>query len=197
MKTPEQRQQYNANRVARYAADPEYRAKRKANHARWREANREHDLRKKRENYAANAEEQRARAKAWRLANLERVSEGKRAYYEANREAILQACKERRRGRPRSVVERNNGLKPTGFTLALKEQAIAAQGHACAICGTSFEALSERQIHADHCHRTGSPRGVLCASCNHGLGKFKDDPQRLRAAIAYLESPPLGTIDAS
>jgi hypothetical protein len=29
-------------------------------------------------------------------------------------------------------------------------------------------------------------RGLLCSSCNHGLGLFKDSPKLLTKAIKYL-----------
>ena len=53
---------------------------------------------------------------------------------------------------------------------------------ACPICGGEWT----KTPHADHDHETGKFRGVLCGSCNRGLGLFADDPERLVAAIAYL-----------
>ena len=55
----------------------------------------------------------------------------------------------------------------------------------CAICGT-VGAYSDRGLHVDHDHVTGKFRGLLCAHCNHGLGKFKDSKKLLRLAIEYL-----------
>jgi hypothetical protein len=57
-----------------------------------------------------------------------------------------------------------------------------AQGGLCAICG------DDGPLEYDHNHVTGEPRGALCHGCNSGLGFFRDDPKRLRAAIRYLES---------
>lgn len=57
----------------------------------------------------------------------------------------------------------------------------------CAICGAN-QAVSKRAFNMDHNHKTGKVRGVLCASCNNGLGLFKDDPVLLLKAAEYLES---------
>lgn len=71
---------------------------------------------------------------------------------------------------------------------------LADQGDACAICRTSFE--GRRSWHVDHDHaccdrKAGCcgkcVRGLLCGPCNRGIGCLGDDPERLRAAVAYLE----------
>jgi hypothetical protein len=52
----------------------------------------------------------------------------------------------------------------------------------CPICKT------RETSHLDHCHKTGSWRGWLCAGCNQGLGFFLDDPNILRTAAIYIEN---------
>ncbi|WP_327135523.1 endonuclease VII domain-containing protein [Streptomyces sp. NBC_01343] len=58
---------------------------------------------------------------------------------------------------------------------------IAMQGGVCCICPTA------PAVHVDHCHETGRVRGVLCLNCNMGLGLLKENPDRIRRAIQYLE----------
>ena len=43
-----------------------------------------------------------------------------------------------------------------------------------------------RELCVDHCHTTGQVRGLLCDTCNKGLGLFKDNPKLLKSAIEYL-----------
>jgi len=57
---------------------------------------------------------------------------------------------------------------------------LEAQGGTCAICGV------ERPTHVDHAHISGQIRGLLCFSCNRGLGKAQDDVTVLKLAIEYL-----------
>jgi hypothetical protein len=63
---------------------------------------------------------------------------------------------------------------------------LAAQDGRCAICCTD-EPGGRGDWHVDHCHESKKIRGLLCTGCNLGLGHFRDDPQRLRAAIHYLQ----------
>lgn len=64
----------------------------------------------------------------------------------------------------------------------LREQ----QGGKCPICGTELCSDPSHKTHVDHCHETGAVRGILCASCNTGLGKFNDSIGTLEAAVKYL-----------
>jgi hypothetical protein len=61
---------------------------------------------------------------------------------------------------------------------------LRGQGWLCPICDCQ---LTLETAHVDHDHRTGQVRAVLCFNCNGGLGQFRDDPQVLRRAAAYLE----------
>jgi hypothetical protein len=54
----------------------------------------------------------------------------------------------------------------------------------CKICG---KAVASNSIHTDHCHKTGTVRGLLCQKCNMGIGMLNDNPTVLRNAAEYLE----------
>jgi hypothetical protein len=58
---------------------------------------------------------------------------------------------------------------------------LEAQGGACVICQSPLIRMT-----VDHDHLTGRVRGLLCFSCNSGLGCFKDNPKLLQAAKDYL-----------
>lgn len=79
--------------------------------------------------------------------------------------------------------------KAYGITLEDYQSLLHQQGGVCAICreATRSNAL-HRRLSVDHCHETGMVRGLLCSSCNNGLGRFADDPDRLASAAAYLRA---------
>jgi 5-methylcytosine-specific restriction endonuclease McrA len=66
----------------------------------------------------------------------------------------------------------------------VKQRMLDKQDYVCAICPTSVDMSSC----LDHCHESGAPRGVLCITCNTGLGMFKDNVEALRKAALYLET---------
>ena len=83
-----------------------------------------------------------------------------------------------------------------GFTQLFWEAAWKIQNGACAICLKKLESTGRGTncAAADHCHATNTPRGILCQRCNLGLGIFSDNPHLLRAAIVYIEDPPLSLL---
>ena len=121
----------------------------------------------------------------WRKKNKARALEYEREYYKRTREKRIQAVKthylknrDRIRGKmwARQIVEKY-GITPAEF------ESMAQNG--CQICGLKKHSHN-RRLHIDHCHDTGKVRGVLCNGCNTGIGGFRDDPEIMRKAIAYL-----------
>lgn len=72
----------------------------------------------------------------------------------------------------------NERLKKTlRVELGLDERA----GGCCEICGRKSDKLV-----VDHIHGTEIIRGLLCHSCNTGLGKLGDNMEGLEAAMRYV-----------
>lgn len=67
------------------------------------------------------------------------------------------------------------------------EDLLEIQGGLCAICRIDLT-KADREPHIDHCHDSLKVRGILCGSCNIGLGMFKDSIDVMKKAINYLEN---------
>lgn len=72
------------------------------------------------------------------------------------------------------------------------EKFLEQQGK-CAVCREDiyYNVWGDRKdktfsLHVDHNHETGKSRGLLCQSCNIGIGKLLDDRQVVLAAFSYL-----------
>lgn len=70
-----------------------------------------------------------------------------------------------------------------GFSRDDLEALIVQQDGKCAICGDPSD-----QLEIDHDHKTGKVRGLLCGSCNRGIGQLRDDPEILQKALEYIQS---------
>jgi len=71
------------------------------------------------------------------------------------------------------------------------EQLATAQGYCCAICDKAYSGHpSSDELLVDHDHSNGQVRGLLCSSCNVGIGHFRDNVSLLLGAIGYLVDPP-------
>lgn len=84
-------------------------------------------------------------------------------------------CKECDKERAKkSYIKRDYNVTVEEYTEAMNTSVT------CEICGFGDN------LHYDHNHETSSFRGVLCGSCNRGLGLFKDSPTLLTRATNYL-----------
>ncbi len=77
--------------------------------------------------------------------------------------------------------------KRLGVALGTRAKMLAEQDGKCAICKREGPIIDGKPIGLDHSHTTGQIRGLICIRCNFALGHMQDDPDRLRAAAAYVE----------
>lgn len=90
------------------------------------------------------------------------------------------------------VKYRSSNLKKNyGLSIADYEAMLKAQNFQCAVCGREDNEnhRSGRKIPlvVDHDHETGKVRGLLCGSCNRGLGDFRESVTAMVRAIRYLK----------
>lgn len=77
-----------------------------------------------------------------------------------------------------------------GVSLEWYEAAVESRDGRCDICGRRPTGGGQHgKLHVDHCHKSLAVRGLLCSSCNAGMGQFGDSVDVMRRAIAYLENP--------
>ena len=129
--------------------------------------------------------EKLAYCRAWKAANKEKVAAQNKAYREANKEKAAVQQKAWKEANKEQI--RDQGLqKKYGITLADYEDMLEAQDGHCAICPKTPAEEHHSVLHVDHNHETGEVRGLLCNSCNKGLGHLGDSTEILTSALQYL-----------
>ncbi|SRR6266487_4083654 len=84
-------------------------------------------------------------------------------------------------------IKRTYRITEQDYNTLLQEQ-----GGVCASCGkpeTVFDLRTNslRKLSIDHCHTTDAVRGLLCNGCNQALGYLREDPERIKALLKYVE----------
>lgn len=98
------------------------------------------------------------------------------------------------------ALEAKNRRLKHRYNLSLKQwyDLLRDQNYLCAVCETPIVADTIGKGLpigcVDHCHDTGIVRGILCQSCNSGIGKLGDDPKLLYKAIVYLNKNALALL---
>lgn len=82
---------------------------------------------------------------------------------------------------------RENLLYRYGITPEHHDSILAAQMGRCACCGTDSPGGRQTKFHIDHDHATGKIRGLLCHSCNLGIGALGDNVEGVTRALMYLQ----------
>lgn len=132
------------------------------------------------------------RAKAEKKAND--LPEVKTARYLRYKPGMLARAVERYNTEPefREKQSRKNirrKEKTHGAEEGTYERLLLEQNGLCANCGR-LQKTPGKRLNIDHCHATDTIRGLLCDSCNKGLGHFHDSVWLLVDAARYVNRDP-------
>jgi hypothetical protein len=128
--------------------------------------------------YAATKERRSQTTKAWTKRNSERSKLYSRKFRKTD------AGKDLREHQ--SLIRR---FREHGITLDEYHSMAERQNFLCAICKQEPKndyGGSHDGFHIDHHHVTGKVRGLLCDTCNVGIGMLKDSAEVCGAAQQYL-----------
>lgn len=127
-------------------------------------------------------------SRAWWKRNKDKpsIKQRRRLYYEKNKEKVLTRSREWASANvdKRKRIARTYQVGLYGLTVEQYEVMHRRQEGKCLICD------QQKVLVVDHNHQTNEVRGLLCGSCNRGIGLLKDDIMNLTKAIAYLERTP-------
>ncbi len=121
-----------------------------------------------------------------------KIAEDKKKNPQKWKKIYADAYERRVKNEGRTFLNTKEICRLRGITYDEYEKMFEFQKGKCAICNEPERCLSRdgftiKRLCLDHNHKTGNIRGLLCHDCNTGIGKFKDDPDMMMAAMLYLE----------
>ena len=131
--------------------------------------------------YASHRAQFLQKSKEQRINNPEAQAKSKREYHIRNRDKLLaKGAIYRKLNREKIILQRR----------LLRQKKLDKLGFSgienCQICGRHKSEFN-KGLAIDHCHKTGTIRGLLCYICNTSLGRFNDNIKSLENAILYLK----------
>jgi hypothetical protein len=119
------------------------------------------------------------------LKNRKRIASRRRKLYAENPQKILSYNRSWNAKNKEQISARRRQRKYGIEFNKLFDQ----QSGSCGICSLQMVRgnRNKRAANVDHDHETGQVRGLLCHTCNLGLGHFNDNPTLLRQAANYIE----------
>lgn len=129
-----------------------------------------------------NPEKAAAHAKKTRIKNWEKVKARQKEWGEKNKKHRAKKAREWY-GENKERIRNLYLVRLFGVTLKEYNMMLDKQNGGCAICGGK---AGKKSFAVDHDHKSGKVRGLLCGSCNVGIGHFRDDPELLEKAIKYI-----------
>jgi hypothetical protein len=123
--------------------------------------------------------------------SLKRFENGDvKEWVQRNREKV-NACNKRRYNslslEEKKKRNRKQQISLYGLTVEQYDDILMKQNYICAICKNPEKSSTKRFLSIDHNHTTGKVRGLLCDTCNRGLGHFFDNLDLLESAVLYLK----------
>lgn len=147
----------------------------------------------------------REKDRRWKVLNRQKHIESSGRWKKANRDRVNAWAKEDRKNNPekyklwsktireKAGINRSKmeSIRVMGITIEYYEKMVQDQNNECAICFRPETRKSRTgeiaRLCIDHCHETGTVRGLLCHACNIVIGQAEDSIPTLISAINYLQ----------
>lgn len=138
-----------------------------------------------------NKDESKIIKARYRETHRDKLRKDSLEYNKTHREQVLTNRRKWRANNPDKLKEEK--LKARfGMTLNQFNDLIRQQNNCCGICGEKFDEIPNSAkcpcVDHDHDPEVKKIRGLLCHTCNSGIGGLHDDPILIEKAIAWIKN---------